>query len=79
MDTTKDEAQKRRLQTYVDELDKNIDILETQWENVRDKTIDEIKDKEGTPNTVNPSIWKTDVDPNGNFTPSSILGRRNDD
>ena len=79
MDTTKDESQKRRLQTYVDELDKNIDILETQWENVRDKTIDEIKDKEGTPSTVNPSIWKTDVDPNGNFTPSSILGRRNDD
>lgn len=79
LDTTKDADQKRRLQTYVDELDKNIDILETEWENVRDKTIGEIKDKEGTPETTNPSIWKTDVDPNGRFTPSSNFARNDDD
>lgn len=78
MDTTKDEDQRRRLQTYIEELDKNIDILETQWENVRDKTVDELKDKEST-STTNPSVWKTDVDPNGRFTPSSLLGAKDND
>lgn len=75
----KDPTQRRRLQAYLDEVERNIELLTTEYEKRRDRTADEM-DKEGSRrsflpgNDDGPSFTpgrSAEVDPLGNVTPAA--------
>lgn len=67
-----DPEKKRKLQTYLDEVDKNIETLEEEYEKQRDKTIDEINssqdDREKSPDYNGSSSL---INPLGKETPQA--------
>ncbi len=82
LNTTKSAEQKRKLQAYLDEVDKNIELLTKEYEENRDRTADELErsrpvhQKNFKPEDPDDSFSITrsaEVDPTGRVTPASSL------
>lgn len=71
-----DDEQRRKLHVYAEELDKNIEMLEREWENTRDRTKEEMDEAQPKKPETNPNSWSTDVDPRGRYTPSSLFHKQ---
>ena len=73
--SAKDEEQKKKLSTYLEEVDKNIELLEDRWDKMRDKTRDEIvQTNDAKHSNFGANSLTQDIDPNGNYSPSAFMG-----
>lgn len=74
IDESTDSEKKNKLQKYLYEVDKNIDIIEKEYEKLRDKTSSEIKEK--VDNKINNQSYSgSDVSPTG----KSLFDKSDDD
>ena len=74
MRATKDAAQRRKLETYLSEVEKNIEILTDEYEKERDRTAQEMNDQREKYRSFRPDETpmgtSAEVDPTGRYTPA---------
>ena len=86
LNTTKDAAQKRKLQAYLEEVDHNIELLTNEYEETRDKTAAEMDQQRpnnqkafraDAPDNSFSLTRSAEVDPTGRITPAFPLHQSN--